>query len=370
MLKIGLLGFGTVGRALAELIAERGDLGLAASSGPGLDMELRHILRRSGKAAGPLMTESFDEIVNDPEVDCVVDALSGIEPSHEYMRQALLAGKSVVTANKAALAAHYAELTGLAREKGAALLFEASCGGGMPWVENLKKAARVDRIQSMQGILNGTGNFILDHMDRFGMEFDAALKEAQALGYAEADPTADVGGFDIANKAVISASVACGMPFEAEFPVVGLQGVSKEFLDHLKAEGRTLRHMMLFRRSHDRIALGVAPVVIPSDSLEAQVRSNFNCATLVGDVVGRLTFFGQGAGGRPTADAVLQDLSSIASGRVEPLPQLPASELLNDASLLTGTVWTLAEKRAGMTLEDAVRLAQETNEFLAFEPED
>jgi len=288
MLKIGLLGFGTVGRSIAEQLAER-DCGI----------ELRHILRRPGKAGGPLMTEHFAEIINDPEVDVVVDVLAGIEPSCTYIREALLAGKAVVTANKAALAANYEELLGIAHAKGLPLLFEASCGGGIPWIENLKKAARIDRIESMHGILNGTGNFILDRMDRFGMDFDEALKEAQALGYAEADPTADIGGFDVANKAVISASVACGAPFKDDFPVLGIEKVTKSFLDDLKREGKTLRHMMLFKRTNNRAALGVAPVVLPLESLEAQVRSNFNCVTLEGDLVGRLSFYGQGAGGRP-----------------------------------------------------------------------
>lgn len=356
MLKIGLLGFGTVGRSIAEQLAEC-DCGI----------ELRHILRRPGKAGGPLMTEHFAEIINDPEVDVVVDVLAGIEPSRTYIREALLAGKAVVTANKAALAANYEELLGIAHAKGLPLLFEASCGGGIPWIENLKKAARLDRIESMHGILNGTGNFILDRMDRFGMDFDEALKEAQALGYAEADPTADIGGFDVANKAVISASVACGAPFKDDFPVLGIEKVTKSFLDDLKREGKTLRHMMLFKRTNNRAALGVAPVVLPLESLEAQVRSNFNCVTLEGDLVGRLSFYGQGAGGRPTADAVLQDLTSIRTRRVEPLPV--AAPPVYDAGLLRGAGLTAHGILPDRTLEELARAARETGEFMTFQPE-
>ena len=204
-------------------------------------------------------------------------------------------------------------------------------------------------------------------MDRFGMDFDEALKEAQALGYAEADPTADIGGFDVANKAVISASVACGAPFKDDFPVLGIEKVTKSFLDDLKREGKTLRHMMLFKRTNNRAALGVAPVVLPLESLEAQVRSNCNCVTLEGDLVGRLSFYGQGAGGRPTADAVLQDLTSIRTRRVEPLPV--AAPPVYDAGLLRGAGLTARGILPDRTLEELARAARETGEFMAFQPE-
>ncbi|MDO5531493.1 homoserine dehydrogenase [Sutterella sp.] len=357
MLKIGLLGFGTVGRSVAELLAER-DCGI----------ELCYILRRPGKAGGPLMTESFDEIINDPAVDVVVDVLSGIEPSHDYMVRALRAGKAVVTANKAALAAHYEELTAAAEAAGRPLLFEASCGGGIPWIENVKKAARVDMIEAMQGILNGTGNYILDRMDRFGMEFDAALAEAQAKGYAEADPTADIGGFDVANKAIISASVATGAPCTHPFPILGIERISKAILDDLREHGRAVRHMMIFRRTHHRYALGVVPVVIPAGSIEANVRDNYNCATLVGDVVGPLKFYGQGAGGHPTADAILQDLTSILTGKVESVAE--NKSLTYDAGILRGTGHFPDGSIPGRTLEELSAIARERGVFMAFEPED
>ncbi len=357
MLKIGLLGYGTVGRSLAKLLAER-DAGI----------ELVHILRRPGKAGGPLMTDRIEDILDDPAIDVVVDVLSGTEPSGEYMRRAMEAGKGVVTANKAALALHYEELTALARERNVPFLFEASVGGGIPWIENLKKAVRVDRIERMSGILNGTGNYIIDRMERFGMEFDQALAEAQAKGYAEADPTADIGGYDVANKAIISASVAMGAPVHAAFPVLGIDRISKAFLDDLRRSGKTLRHMMLFRRNAKHYALGVVPVVLPLGSIEANVRDNFNCATLAGDIAGELKFYGQGAGGRPTADAVLQDLTSIRTRMVEEVSEsLPISY---DASLLRGRGVTPEGVFRDMTLAELADLAREKNVFLAFEPED
>lgn len=359
MLRIGLLGYGTVGRSVADLLAA-----------DGRGMEVRRILRRPGKAAGPLMTDRPEEILGDPQIDVVVDVLPGCEPSHELMRAALLAGKHVVTANKAALAANYAELTTLARERGRALLFEASCGGGIPWIESIKKAARVDRIISMRGILNGTGNYIIDRIERFGMEFEDALAEAQRLGYAEADPTADIGGADVANKAVISVSLALGMPVERPFPVLGIGRITRSMIESLHARGRTVRHMMIFRREARSWCMGVAPVALPLGSIEASVRDNFNCATFTGDVVGTLKFYGQGAGGRPTADAVLQDLADIRDGLARPVPEFSGEELLWDPGLLAGE-GLLGDGSIlhGRTLEELALEAERRNAFLAFSPD-
>ena len=359
MLRIALLGYGTVGQGVAALTAD-GSRGI----------ELRHILRRPGKAAAPLMTDSPDDVFADPDVDVVVDVLPGENPSYDYIRRALLAHKHVVTANKAALAPHYAELTALARENGCALLYEASAGGGIPWIENLRQAAKVDRITAMSGILNGTVNYIIDRMERFEADFETALSEAQALGYAEADPTADLSGADTANKAVISAATALNAAVSPNFPVAGIEGLTRDFLELLHREGRTLRLMMLFCRSEHRYALGVAPILLSEHAMEAAVRENFNCTSLTGDVVGTLKFYGQGAGGRPTADAILQDLVRLRDGRADP-PSAPAAETpLYDASLLTGTAYFADGTRSFGTLETLTRQARELNCFMAFQPQE
>lgn len=360
MLKIGMLGYGTVGRNVASLLVEK-------TRG----MELRHILRRPGKASGPLMTESIEDILTDPQVDVVVDVLSGAEPSHEYICRALRAGKAVVTANKAAIAPHLREISQLAREVGVPFLYEASAGGGIPWIENIRKTARVDRILAMSGILNGTTNYVIDRMERFDLEFDVALAEAQAQGYAEADPATDISGEDTASKAVISVSAAMGVPLEQTFPVLGIEALRKSFIEELRAEGRTVRHMMLFRRTRNRYAVGVAPVVLPLSAIEASVRDNFNCASLTGDIVGTLKFYGQGAGGRPTADAVLQDLAMLRDGQATP-PAEPSSEkLIYDPSLLTGRgFFPGGEDLPGRTLEELAREASARECFMAFLPED
>lgn len=357
MLRIALLGYGTVGQSVAALTAD-GRRGI----------ELRHILRRPGKAAAPLMTDDPDVIFKDPAVDAVVDVLPGEKPSYDYIRRALQAGKHVVTANKAALAPHYAELTALARDNGCVLLYEASAGGGIPWIENLRQAAKTDRITAMSGILNGTVNYIIDRMERFGADFETALSEAQALGYAEADPTADLSGADTANKAVISAATALNASVPFDFPVSGVEGLTWDFIEQLHLDGRTLRLMMLFRRSEHRYALGVAPVVLSEHAMEAAVRENFNCTSLTGDIVGTLKFYGQGAGGQPTADAVLQDLVRLRDGRAEP-PAGPATEApLYDASLLTGTAFFADGTQAFGTLEMLLQDAGERHLFMAFEP--
>lgn len=358
MLRIALLGYGTVGQSVAALTAD-GRRGI----------ELKHILRRPGKAAAPLMTDDPDVIFRDPAIDAVVDVLPGEKPSYDYIRRALHAGKHVVTANKAALAPHFEELTTLARQKGKALLYEASTGGGIPWIENLRQAARVDRITALSGILNGTVNYIIDRMERFGADFDTALSEAQALGYAEADPTADLSGEDTANKAVISVSTVLGTGIARNFPVFGIERLSKDFLEALHHDDLTLRLLMLFKRAEHRYAVGVAPIALSVHTMEAAVRENYNCVSLTGDIAGTLKFYGQGAGGQPTADAVLQDLTRLRDGGAA-APATPSEAApVYDASLLTGTGLFSDGSRLEGTLDRLTEEARTRGVFMAFKPE-
>ena len=355
-MQIGLLGYGTVGRAVDEVIADKR---------PGL--EVTRILRRKGKADGPRMTDDIAQILSDPGIGIVVECLPGRDPALGYIRQALEAGKHVVTSNKAAVAADLGGLLDLARRKGAMLLFEAACGGGMPVVEAIKKAARLDAVNAVSGILNGTCNFILDKMDRLGESFATALKTAQELGYAEADPTADITGADVRNKAIIAASLAFGGAVASEFPMAGIDTLTDEILAKFMARGKRLRLMMLARREGSSYALGVVPVVYEAASFEANVRENFNFARLSCDVVGDLLFYGQGAGGRPTADAVVQDAISVASGTAF-LPRLDA-KLAYDPSVLSGTGYLQGEAFGRATLEELVEEARARKAFLAFEPD-
>ena len=352
-MKIAILGYGTVGKSLDELLCSHPT-----------GIEVKKILRRPGKAEGPRMTESLEEILKDPEITAVAEVLSGVEPAAEYIRRALSAGKHVVSANKAALASDLPGLISLAEASGVSLLFEASCGGGIPWLESIKKARLFDEISSLKGILNGTGNYILDAMERQGLDFSQVLEKAQALGYAEADPSADIDGFDVYNKTLISCSLAYGGVVTKDFPVLGIRKVTKELLEGLRAEGKSLRLMMLSRRERDRYAMGVAPLILPADSIEANVQENYNCASFTGDVVGELKFYGQGAGGYPTADAMIGDLIQLREGTARPVEL--TRTLVYDEGLLQGTGYFADGLKKEGTLSQLAAYAREKDIFMAF----
>lgn len=352
-MNIALLGYGTVGKSVEEIL-QKMDAGI----------RIKRILRRPGKADGPLMTERLSDILEDPDVSCVVEALSGKEPAFSYIREALSAGKHVVSSNKAALAADLPGLLRLAKKHGVSLLYEASCGGGIPWLENIKKAAKLDRITALSGILNGTGNYILDHMEREGAGFSEVLSSAQRLGYAEADPTADIGGYDLFNKALISCTLAYGSEITAAFPVAGIELLTGDILKGFLRDGKHLRFMMRSVRRGDRYAVGVAPMVLSAGSIEANVHENFNCATLCGDLVGELKFYGQGAGGYPTADAVVQDLILLRDQKAEPV--VLGKTLCYEEDLLFGIGHFPDGTRCG-TLSELCRMAKAEQVFMAFE---
>lgn len=355
-MKIGLLGYGTVGREVARVLRERT-----------LDIEVKTILRRPGKANEAGMTDNVDTILNDPDIDCVVEVMSGRDPALDYIRRALQAEKHVVTSNKAALAYDFGALHALARERHVHLLYEGAAGGGIPWLENIKKAVRLDEITEIGGILNGTSNFILDRMEREALSFPEALALAQQLGYAETDPTADIEGIDLKNKALISASLAYrDADLCTDFPVAGLKFLTKDVMEAHRARGKVLRLMMLSRREGDRYALGVVPVLCNTGSLEHAVKKNLNAGFLTGDVVGPLVFVGQGAGGNPTADAVVQDLIAVER-RSADIP-LFDRHLTHDASLLTGCGYFGDGHIETNTLAELVARAHRQQTFLAFDP--
>lgn len=354
-MKIALLGYGTVGKSVDRILSEK-DVGIS----------VKKILRRPGKATGERMTESFQEILDDPEIDAVAECLSGRDPALEMIRAALKTRKHVVTSNKAALAADFSGLLQTAHENGAQLLFEAAAGGGIPVVEAIKKSSRLDSITRISGILNGTTNFILDKMARYEEPFKKALAEAQALGYAEADPSADLSGADIRNKAVIVASLAFGSEIRSDFPVIGIEKITDRLLSELLFQGKSLKLMMLAVKRGQRYAAGVVPVVVPQSSFEAGVLSNFNYVSFTGDLVGELSFYGQGAGGLPTADAVISNLLDLRDGCAL-TPKL-GRDLEYDPELLTGIGYLNGKAVHGRTLESLVSFASKEGIFLAFEP--
>lgn len=307
-MKIALLGFGTVGRGVDQIIAERV---------PGV--EVARILELPDRLTDPRMTASYDEIVSDPSIELVVECMGGVEPAHTFIMSALAAGKHVVTSNKAVVAAHFGEFAAASEASGASLYLEAAVGGGIPWIASLEKARRVDEVTSFSGIMNGTTNYIVDAMRREGAEFADVLAEAQRLGYAERDPSADIDGIDVANKTIISASVAFDVACEKNLPVTGIRALTKADLDLFAERGRTVKLLGRGVCRDGHYAAAVEPVAVPVDSLEANVPGNFNLVTLDATTVGELKFYGQGAGSLPTGNAIVQDVLDCASGARRPV---------------------------------------------------
>lgn len=306
-MKIALLGFGTVGRGVDQIISERVP-----------DVEVARILELPDRLTDPRMTSSYDDIVSDPEIGLVVECMGGVEPARTYIMAALEAGKHVVTSNKAVVAAHFAEFAAASAASGAGLYIEASVGGGIPWIASVEKVRRIDEVTSFSGIMNGTTNYIVDAMRREGADFSEVLAEAQRLGYAERDPSADIDGVDVANKTIISASVAFDVACEKDLPVTGIRNLRKSDLDLLAGCGRTAKLLGRGVCRDGRYAAAVEPVAVPLDSLEASVPSNFNLVTLDATTVGELRFYGQGAGSLPTGNAIVQDVLDCVRGARRP----------------------------------------------------
>ena len=353
-MRIAVLGYGVVGKEVCAALEASGE------------HELKWILRRA--EGGAKTTADVERILNDPDVELVCDVLPGTHPSYEYMKRALEAGKHVVTANKAALCFGFRELVELAERKRLHLRYEASCGGTIPDVAEALSLARTNEIDAVYGIMNGTTNFILDKMNREGADFGPTLREAQKLGYAEADPTADLSGFDVKNKIVILASTAYRGYCTTEFPMCGIQRLTKGILDRFRAEGKTVKLFGLSVREGERYAIGVAPVVLPLGALEAHVPANFNLFTLRGDKAGALKLYGQGAGGAPTADAVLRDVAAIAAAPAPAGKAWFSRKLVYDPALLAGKGY-IGDETATGTLAALCETALAAGQFLAFEPD-
>ena len=303
-MNIALLGYGTVGRGVDAIISD---------SVP--SVRVTRILELPDRLTDPRMTSDFAAIVADPDVDLVVECMGGIEPAHTFICAALDAGKAVVTSNKAVVAAHFAEFAEKANASGVPFLIEASVGGGIPWIASIEKARRVDAVSSFSGIMNGTTNYIIYSMQKDGADFDAVLAKAQELGYAERDPSADIDGIDVANKTIITASVAFDVACTRELPVSGIRNLTKADLDAFVARGRSVKLLGRGICDDEGYAVAVEPVAVPLTSLEANVPSNFNLVTLDATTVGQLKFYGQGAGRFPTGNAIVQDVLDAASGR-------------------------------------------------------
>ena len=322
-MKIALLGHGTVGQGVDQIISERVT-----------GVEVARILELPDRLTDPRMTSSFDDIANDPEIALVVECMGGLEPAHGFILRALAAGKSVVTSNKAVVAAYFQEFVDAAHASGASLFIEATCGGGIPWIASIKKVRRIDDVLSFSGIMNGTTNYIVDAMSKNGADFDETLLRAQELGYAERDPSADIDGIDVKNKTIIAVGVAFDASCTAELPVTGIRNLTRVDLERFKTHGRTVKLLGRGVQRDGRYAAAVEPVALSRHTLEANVPSNFNLMSLDATTVGPLKFYGQGAGMLPTGNAMVQDVLDAAAG-VRPAYDLSRG-LTWDPSLLTG----------------------------------
>ena len=320
VLRVGLLGCGTVGSAVVRLLTERAD-DITLRTGCGLEIT-RVAVRDPGKQRGLALdpaafTTDGAAVVDDPNVDVVCELIGGIEPSRTLILRSFSAGKPVVTANKELLANHGKELFDAAEAADVDLAFEASVAGGIPLVRPMKESLAAERVTRVIGIVNGTTNYILTQMSEHAWSFEDALGEAQRLGYAEADPTADVEGFDAAAKCAILASIA----FNSRV-VAG--DVYREGITHVQAQdiadaarlGYTLKLVAIAELEDEEISARVHPAMIPAAHPLAAVREAFNAVFVEGENVGQLMFYGPGAGGGPTATAVVGDLIDVARNRL------------------------------------------------------
>ena len=319
MVNVAILGFGVVGSGVAEVLA---------TNGPHIDQKvddlirLKYILDVRDFPDSPFadkVVHDFSVIENDPEVSIVVETIGGARAALDFTRRALQAGKSVVTSNKELVAEHGCELLALAAEQGVSYLFEASVGGGIPILRPLNQCLAANEIEEITGILNGTTNYILTRMIKGGLSFDAALKEAQANGYAEQDPTADIEGHDACRKICILASLAFGRHiYPRQVPAEGITGVTLSDVAWAEACGKKLKLLgRAIRQADGRVCAYVSPHLVDVENPLAGVEDVFNAIAVKGNAIGDVMFYGRGAGKLPTASAVVADVIDAAKHRDE-----------------------------------------------------
>jgi len=318
-LKVALLGCGVVGSQVARLLLEQSD-DLAVRSGARLELAGIAVRRLSHPRPGldpDLLTTDALELTTRPDIDIVVEVIGGIEPARSLLLAAMKDGKSVVTANKALLAENGEEIHAVSRSNGADLYYEASVAGAIPLLRPLRESLAGDTVHRVLGIVNGTTNFILDRMDSSGADFTTALEEAQALGYAEADPTADIEGFDAAAKACILAGLAFHTRVTAaDVHREGITEVTAADIASARQLGRIVKLLAICDRSSTGVSVRVHPAMIPRSHPLASVGGAYNAVFVEAKSAGQLMFYGAGAGGTPTASAVLGDLVAVARNRL------------------------------------------------------
>ncbi len=313
--KVGLLGLGTVGGGTVNVLTRNAEE-IARRAGRGI--RITHAAAR-GYDAGAIqgldqirITDDAFAVVNDPEVEVVIELIGGYSPARELVLQAIANGKHVVTANKALIALHGNEIFAAAQEKGVTVGFEAAVAGGIPIIKAMREGLAANRIEWAAGIINGTGNFILTEMRDKGRDFDDVLAEAQALGYAEADPTFDVEGIDAAHKLTIISSIAFGTPLQFERTYTeGISRIEQQDVQFAGQLGYRIKHLGITRKTEQGIEMRVHPTLIPERRLIANVDGVMNAVLVKGDAVGPTLYYGAGAGAEPTASAVVADVIDV-----------------------------------------------------------
>lgn len=314
-IKVGLLGLGTVGTGVVRIVeGHREDL-LSQTGSP---IEIAKILvqdkskARSISVSEDKLTESARDVIENPEIQVVIEVMGGIETAKSYILEALERGKHVVTANKDLMALHGPEILAKAAEKGCDVYYEASVAGGIPIIRTLIEGFSSDRITKIMGIVNGTTNYILTKMSQEGAAYEDVLKEAQALGYAEADPTSDVEGLDAARKMAILGTLGFHVNVAlADVGVKGISGVSKEDIAYAKRLGYEVKLLGIAERQDDQISVSVQPTMVRTSHPLASVNGVFNAVYVYGEAVGETMFYGPGAGEMPTATSVVADLVAV-----------------------------------------------------------
>lgn len=309
MINVAVLGYGTVGSGVVEVINTNQR---SINQKAGDEINIKYVLDLRDFPGDPVqekIVHDYEIIANDPEIDIVVEVMGGIEPAYTFVKRALESGKSVATSNKALVAKHGEELLEIAKKNSINFLFEASCGGGIPIIRPLNSSLTADEIDEITGILNGTTNYMLYKMSTEGADFDEVLKDAQAKGYAEADPTADIEGHDACRKIAILSSLAFGQFINYEQVYTeGITKVSAVDMEYAKAMGKTIKLLATSKKYGDRFNIMVAPFLLGAENPLFSVNDVFNGIFVHGNMLGDAMFYGSGAGKLPTASAVVADI--------------------------------------------------------------
>ena len=366
-LRIGVCGVGTVGLATIDILRQQSAM---VSARAGKELKVTHVGARRDHAehdyGDARVSRDVMDVARDPEVDVLVELIGGTGVAYDLIKLAIEQGKHIVTANKALIAEHGNELFALAEAAGVQLGFEASVAGGIPIIKALRESMAANEVKQVAGIINGTGNFILTEMSSKGRAFDDVLAEAQALGYAEADPTFDIDGTDAAHKLVILASLAFGIPLNIDGPVKqGINTVTPTDLNYAAELGYRVKHLGIARQSETGVELRVHPTLIPEQKQLATVDGVLNAVMISGSAVGEVVLVGPGAGGPATASSVCADIIDVArhSNGTGPAMGLPANQLSAQPLIPSGEI--ASEWYVRLTVVDRPGVMSDITQVLA-----